>query len=126
MATYLAGKDATVTINTVAMAVEDGSYDTTSATDEVTNLNTAGFYSSVNTIKKATGNLKCIYDGDAPPDFDEGDTITMAIVIPSGPGLSGSFKVTKMSYPTVKPDAAVKYSFDFESNGTYTKTGGAP
>lgn len=126
MATYLAGKNATATVNTVAMAVEDGSYETTAGVDEVTNLNSGGFYEDVSTTKKATCSLKCIYDGDSPPDFDEGETITLAIAIPSGPGISGTFRVTKMAYPTINPAAAVKYNFDATSNGAYVKSGGAP
>lgn len=126
MATYLAGKNAVATINGTPMAVESGSYNTSAGVDEVTNLNSGGFYEDVTTIKKATCSLQCVYDGDEPPDFDEGDTITLAITIPSGPGLSGTFRVTQMTYPVVNPKAAVKYSFEASSNGTYTKTGGAP
>lgn len=126
MATYVAGKDSTATVNGTAMAVEKASYECTVGTDEVTNLNTGGFYASVNTVKKATASVACIYDGDEPPDFDEGDTIALVLAVPSGPGLSGDFNVTKMSYPVVDPKAAVKYSFDVESNGPYIKTGGAP
>jgi hypothetical protein len=126
MATYLAGTDATVTIDGTPMAVTDGNYECTVATDEVTNLNSGGFFSSVNTVKKATASLTCVYDGDAPPDFDEGDTVAIVLAIPSGPGISGNFNVIKMAWPSISPSAAVKYSFDLESNGSYVKTGGAP
>lgn len=125
MATYLAGKQATCTIDGATMAVEDGSYDTTCDGDEVTNLNSGGFYEDVPTLKKATCSLKCVYDGDSPPDFDEGDVVALVIAVPNGPGLSGNFRITKMAYPVVNPKAAVKYSFEANSNGAYTKTGGA-
>jgi hypothetical protein len=124
MAIYLAGKKATVTINGAAMAVEEGSYNTTSGVDEVTNLNSGGFYEDVSTIKRATCSLRCVYDGDLPPDFDEGDVVTLAIAVPNGPGLSGNFRITQMAYPVVNPKAAVKYSFEATSNGAYIKTGG--
>jgi hypothetical protein len=125
MATYLAGKKATATIDGTVMAVEDGSYNTTAGADEVTNLNSGGFYEDVPTIKRATCSLKCIYDGDSPPDFDEGDIVALAISVPNGPGLSGNFRITQMTYPVVNPKAAVKYSFEASSNGAYVKTGGA-
>ena len=124
MATYLAGKKATATINGTAMAVEDGSYNTTAGVDEVTNLSSGGFYEDVTTIKRATCSLKCVYDGDSPPDFDEGDVVELAIAVPGGPGLSGNFRITQMTYPVVNPKAAVKYSFEGSSNGAYVKTGG--
>jgi hypothetical protein len=126
MATYLAGTGATVTVNGTAMAVEDGNYEATAAEDEVTNLNTGGYYDAVTTIKKCTASLTCIYDGDEPPDFDEGDSVAIVIAIPSGPGVSGNFNVTKMAWPSISPAAAVKYNFDLSSRGAYTKTGGAP
>lgn len=122
MATYLAGKKAVATINGTGMAVESGSYNTTAGVDEVTNLNSGGFYEDVTTIKRATCSLQCIYDGDSPPDFDEGDIIALAITVPNGPGLSGNFRVTQMTYPVVNPKAAVKYNFEASSNGAYIKT----
>lgn len=125
MATYLAGKKATATINGTAMAVEDGSFNTTAAVDEVTNLNSGGFYEDVTTIKRATCSLRCVYDGDSPPDFDEGDIVVLSIAVPNGPGLSGNFRITQMTYPVVDPKAAVKYAFEASSNGAYVKTGGA-
>jgi hypothetical protein len=138
MATYLQGLKATCTINGEPMAVEEGSYETTSAVDEVTNLNSAGFYEDVPTIRRATCSIRCVYDGDSPPDFDEGDLVELEIDIPAiaadpeadppvlarprGPGISGNFRITRMSYPIVNPKAAVKYSFDASSNGAYVKT----
>ncbi len=124
MATYLAGKKATATINGTTMAVEDGSYNTAAGVDEVTNLHSGGFYEDVTTIKRATCSLRCVYDGDSPPDFDEGDVVALAIGVPNGPGLSGNFRITHMTYPVVNPKAAVKYSFEASSNGAYVKTGG--
>jgi hypothetical protein len=137
MATYLAGKKATCTINGVAMAVEDGSYEASAGVDEVTNLNSGGFYEDIPTIKRATCSIRCVYDGDDPPDFDEGDLVALVIdvpavaadagppvveAVPRGPGISGNFRITRMSYPIVNPKAAVKYSFDANSNGAYVKT----
>jgi hypothetical protein len=126
MATYLAGTGATATVDGTPMAVEDGSYELTAAEDEVTNLNSGGFYDAVTTIKKCTASLTCIYDGDSPPDFDEGDSIALVIAVPGGPGISGNFNVTKMAWPSISPSAAVKYNFDVSSRGPYIKTGGAP
>lgn len=125
MATYLAGKNATVTVDGVAMAVEDGSYNLTIGVDEVTNLNSGGFYEDVPTIKKGTFDLKCVYDGDEPPDFDEGDTVALVIAIPSGPGVSGNARITEMNYPSIKPSAAVKYDFKGTFQAAYVKSGGS-
>jgi hypothetical protein len=122
MATYLAGKSATCTINEIPMAVEEGSYNTTTSVDEVTNLNSGGFYEDIPTIKRATCSIRCVYDGEEPPDFDEGDIVELDIAVPNGPGLSGNFRITSMAYPIVNPKAAVKYSFEASSNGAYVKT----
>jgi hypothetical protein len=123
MATYLNGTNSTVTIDGTPMAVEDGNWEGSVGMDEVSNLLTGGFYSSVMTLKKATGSLTCVYDGDSPPDFEEGDTIALAIAVTGGPGFSGNVNITKMSWPKIGVKAAVRYSFDWESNGPYVKTG---
>ncbi len=138
MATYLQGQKATCTINGTPMAVEEGSYETTSGVDEVTNLLSGGFYEDLSTIKRATCSIRCVYDGDSPPDFDEGDLVALAIDVPAiaadpeadppvlarprGPGITGNFRITRMAYPIVNPKAAVKYNFDASSNGAYVKT----
>lgn len=133
---HLAGKKAVVVIDGVAMAVEDGSYNTSTGVDEVTNLLSEGFYEDVDTIKRATVSLRCVYDGNSPPDFDEGDIIALQITVPSitgppavpgGPAISGNFRVTSMTYPVVNPKGSVRYSFEANSNGAYVKaTGTAP
>jgi hypothetical protein len=137
MATYLSGQKATCTINGKSMAVEEGSYETNSGVDEVTNLLSGGFYEDIPTIKRATCSIRCVYNGDDPPDFDEGDVVALAIDVPAvvgsagppvvearprGPGITGNFRVTRMAYPIVNPKAAVRYNFDASSNGAYVKT----
>jgi hypothetical protein len=120
---YLAGKNATVTINDVPMAVEDGSYQTNGDVDEVTNLLSGGYYEDVGTIRRATVSLRCVYDGASPPTFNEHDLVAMVLSVPNGPRLAGNFRITRMDYPVVNPKAAVKYSFDANSQGVYTKSG---
>jgi hypothetical protein len=122
MAIYLAGKNATVTIDGTTMAVEDGSYSTNAGVDEVTNLNSGGFYHDVDTIKMSTVSLRCVYDGDSPPNFDEGDVVALSIAVPNGPGVSGNYRITRMDWPVVNVRAAVKYNFDATSQGVYNKT----
>ena len=142
MATYLSGQKATCTINGKTMAVEEGSYETTSGVDEVTNLLSGGFYEDIPTIKRATCSIRCVYNGDDPPDFDEGDVVALAIDVPAivadpeadppvearprGPGITGNFRITRMAYPIVNPKAAVRYNFDGSSNGAYVKTQAPP
>lgn len=137
---YLDGKKATLTLNGAQMAVEEGSYETTSGVDEVTNLLSNGFYEDIPTIKRATITVRCVYNGETPPDFDEGDMVAIVIALPEivadpladppivgrpeGPGLSGNFRVTRMAYPYVNPKAAVRYNFDASSSGAYVKTRG--
>jgi hypothetical protein len=134
--THLANKRAIASVDTEPMAVEDGSYNTTIGVDETTNLLSGGYYEDEGTIKKATATLRLVYDGDNPPEFDEGDIIVLSITIPGtaavvgppavaevpgGPALAGNFRVTSMTYPVVNPRGAVKYSFDCTSQGAYTK-----
>lgn len=136
MATYLAGKKYTVTIDGAEMAVQSGTYTTTTGVDETTNLTGDGYYEDIDTIKRATVSLQCVYDGDEPPDFDEGDIVALSInlpgvpavtgppaidAIPGGPALSGNFRITSMRYPSVSPNAAVKYDFDANSQRAYVK-----
>jgi hypothetical protein len=134
--THLANKFAVASVNTEPMAVEDGSYTTTVGVDETTNLLTNGFYEDEATIKRATGTLRLVYDGDNPPEFDEGDIIVLSIsqpgraeitgpplipARPGGPMLACNARVTSMTYPVVNPRGATKYSFDWSSQGEYTK-----
>src|SRR5215207_2568373 len=87
--THLANKRAVATVNAEPMAVEDGSYNTTTGVDETTNLLSGGYGEDVATIKRATATLRLVYDGDAPPDFDEGDIITLSIAIPGTAAVTG-------------------------------------
>ena len=134
--THLQGKKAVVTIDGTPMAVEDGSYTTSTGVDEVTNLLSEGYYEDLDTIKRATISLRCVYDGESPPDFDEGDMVALTIAVPGqaavvgppaipevpgGPALGGNFRITTMTYPTVNPKGSVRYSFEASSNGVYTK-----
>lgn len=133
---HLANKRAVATVNAEPMAVEDGSYTASVGVDETTNLLSAGYYEDVATIKRATATLRLVYDGDSPPEFDEGDIIVLSIAIPGtaavtgppavaavpgGPMLAGNFRVMSMTYPVVNPRGAVKYSFECTSQGAYTK-----
>jgi hypothetical protein len=120
--TYLAGKDA-VAHFIEDMAVLDGSYDTEVDFDELTNLKSGGFHSGIPTVKKWSGSLDAVYEGDSPPEFDEGTFIPAAsITIPGGPGVSGDVWITKVSYKGVTPKAGVRYTFTFVSEGPYAKT----
>jgi hypothetical protein len=119
---YLAGKNAVATFKE-ALAVMDGSYDAESEFDEMTNTKSGGFYSSVPTIKKWTGSLDCAYEGDSPPDFDEGELIEGAsITIPGGPSISGDVYIDKVTFKSVTAKGGVKYSFTFHSEGPYTRS----
>jgi hypothetical protein len=137
MIVKLAGKNAVATIDGTPTAVTGGSYRCTSGTDDMTNLLSEGYGENIDTIKNAGGTLDCAYDGDNPPDFDEGDETALSIAIPgktiaqhppaglpSGPGFSGMVRVTVMNYTVVDPNGGVRYSFDWISNGPYTKTVG--
>jgi hypothetical protein len=127
---HLQGKKAVCSIDGTPMAVEDGSYTTTTGVDEVTNLLSEGYYEDLDTIKRATCSLRCVYDGNSPPDFDEGDIVALSITVPGatgppavpgGPALGGNFRITSMTYPIVNPKGSVRYSFEASSNGVYTK-----
>lgn len=135
-AVYLAGKKAICTIDGAPLAVEEGSWNATSGVDETTNLNSGGYYEDIDTVKSATLSIRAVYDGNDPPEFDEGDVVAISVVIPGsaavvgppafpavpgGPSISGNFRITSMSYPIINPKVAVKYSFEANSQGAYVK-----
>ncbi len=121
MATYKVGKNATVVVNSLTSEVEDGSYDTSIDKDEITNLTTAGFFKQLGTIKKANGSLQLVYNADNAPNYNEGDIVTL-VISGAGPGYSGNVFIDKMSYKSVSVKGAVKVSFDWTSDGSYTKS----
>jgi hypothetical protein len=122
---YLAGKNATMTLNGVTMAVESGTVNKNIGTDEVTNVLSGGYYEDVATIKqcRVTG-MRVVYRGVAPPDFEEGDLVAVSITIPNGPSLTWTFRVGSMDIPMVDVKAAVHMGFDLTSQGVYTWTWG--
>jgi hypothetical protein len=135
----LRGKDAVVTIDATPMNVTDGSYTTGTAVDEMTGLLSEGYYDDVDTIKRATGDITATYQGESPPEFDEGDVVALSITVPgkpaetgppavpgrrSGPGLSCNARIIDMTYPIVNPRGGVRYRFTWGSVGAYTKTRG--
>jgi hypothetical protein len=119
---YLAGKNATVTVEGTPMAITDGSYTTMGDVDEVTNLLSQGFYEDVGTTRRCTTSLRAVYNGATPPTFNEHDIVNLAIAVPGGPGIVGLFRINRMDYPVVDVKAAVRYNFDATSQGAYTKS----
>jgi hypothetical protein len=126
MPTYITGGDGNsyCTIDGDGnFSVEEANWDATCGMDEVSNIQTGGFYASVKTLKKGTGSMKIVYDGDLPPSFEEGDTIAVTMGVTGGPGFTGNVNITKMAWPTFTPKSAIRFNLDWESNGPYTKTG---
>lgn len=125
MASYKAGKNSVVTINGTIRGIQDGSYDTGVAKDDMTNTIEGGFGRDIGTVKRANAMMTIVYDSDSPLDFDEGDEVVMSIVNPGCPGLSGTFLVDKMTNASIAPTKGVKIGVTMSSQGPYTKTGGA-
>jgi hypothetical protein len=123
MPTYLAGKNSSLLLDAVSLKVEAGTLNLTIATDEVTNNFSGGYYEDVATIKRATvTGMRCVYDGDDPPNFEDGDLKPIVLSIPNGPRLAGTFRVGSLSIPLVDVRSAVHYSFDLSSQGPYEWT----
>ena len=121
MPTYLAGKNATVTIDGVSMKVEAGAINRDVQTDEVTNNFSGGFYEDVDTVRTATvQGMRCVYDAEDPPTIDDGDLVEVSITIPNGPSLTGTFRVGSMNVSLNEVKAAVRFTFDLRSQGPYT------
>jgi hypothetical protein len=128
MATYLGARNNVTTIDGVVMKAEAGTLNLNISTDEVTNSASGGYYEDVPTIKQAkiTGG-RFVYDGDDPPNFQEGDLVDLSVTIAGGPTLTGEFRVGSISIPMLDVKAAVHYGFDLTSQGVYTWTwGGSP
>jgi hypothetical protein len=94
---YLAAKNTVVTINGTVRGFTDGSYDTGTATDEMTNTEEGGYGRDIGTVKRATINGTIAYKSEAPLDFDEDDEVEVSITNTGGPGLTGTFLVTNMT-----------------------------
>ena len=110
-----------ITIDGAEMAVEAGGFNCSSQEDEVTNLAGGGYYESVSTYKKAEANADCIYDGDNPPTFEEGDVVPIVLTSADGVGISGDFRINSMNFPILNVRNAVKYSLTMSSQGAYTR-----
>ena len=87
----------------------------------MTNLAGGGYYESVSTYKKAEANADCIYDGDNPPTFEEGDLVPIVLTSADGIGISGTFRINSMNFPVLNVRNAVKYSLQMSSQGPYTR-----
>jgi hypothetical protein len=122
---YLAAKNTVVTINGTVRGFTDGSYDTGTATDEMTNTEEGGYGRDIGTVKRATINGTIAYKSEAPLDFDEDDEVEVSITNTGGPGLTGTFLVTNMTNPSISPRSGVKIGVTMLSQGVYVKTGGA-
>jgi hypothetical protein len=121
MPTYLAAKNNITTIDGVVAKVEAGTLNLNISTDEVTNSASGGYYEDVATIKQAkvTG-MRCVFDSEDPPTFNEGDLVAISITIAGGPTLTGEFRVGSITTPMLDVKAAVHYGFDLTSQGVYT------
>ena len=111
MPTYLAGKNATVTIDGVSMKVEAGTINRNVETDPVTNNFSGGFYEDVDTIRLArVSGMRCVYDADDPPTIDDGDLVTVgndrgSVTLPL---VVADLPDRVVWLPTRSPDAAVR------------------
>lgn len=121
---YLAGKNATCTIDGIAYDVEDGTINHSMMTDEVTNNLSGGRYADVATIEKATvSGLRIVYNVTKKPTFKAGDLVAVDIAIPNGPSLTGpEFRVGSMSSPVLSVRSAVRMTFDLTSQNDFTYT----
>lgn len=120
--TYLAGLNATATINGTAYAIEDGSFSVEIDTEEMTNNQSGGWYEDVGTIQKANGTLKLIYKSGTPPAFANGGIYPFAIAIPNGMSIAGNARLKKRSNRlTVK--GGVKFDLEWHSQGAMTLSG---
>jgi len=120
MATYLAGRDATCTIDTISYEVEDGTINDGFQVDEVTNNFSGGYYEDVTTIRTATvTGMRIVYNVEKQPDFQTGDLVDVAIAIPDGPSLTGTMRVGNIAVPLLNVRSAVRMTFDLRSQGTY-------
>lgn len=127
MANFVACIGGSITLNGATMAVTGGGFNCEADEDAVTNLAGGGYYESVSTVKKATANINCVYDGDAPPEFQEGDVVALVLTAPTGVGISGNFRVNSMNFPILDVQKAVLYSLALTSQRQYTRTfGGTP
>jgi len=124
MAQYKAGKNTTITINGIVRGFTEGSYDTGTETDDMTNTQEGAYGRDIGTVKRATVNGTIAYNADAPLDFDEDDEVDLSVMNPGSPGLTGTFLVKSMSYPHMSPRSGLKVRVTMVSQGQYTKTGG--
>lgn len=124
MATYLADKNATLTIAGATVPVMDGSWDEEIGDDEMTNLKSGGFYEEVMTIKKSTfSGIKVAYDAGAVVSWGVGSSVAASIAISGGTcAWSGTLNIHKVSRKMLNPKGGFTFTFDGVATGSYTTT----
>lgn len=122
MATYLAGRSATATIDGISYEVEDGTINDGFQVDEVTNNFSGGYYEDVPTIRTATvTGLRIVYNADKKPAFQTGDLVAVNIAVPNGPSLvAAQMRVGNIATPLLNVRSAVRMTFDLRSQSIYT------
>ncbi len=120
---YLASKNATVTVNGTAYSVMDGSLKEDMDGEEVTNIQSGGYFEEVLTIKKMVfSGIKVVYDSNNVPSWGLGSVVTLALSIPGGTSFSGSVNVKSIDRKLITVRGAYTFTFDGNSNGPYTLT----
>lgn len=106
-----------VTLGGVACDVISGTYSVESMTDEMTNTGSGGWYESVGTIQKATGNFMLAWRASAPPQWAQGLVYELIIDNSNANYFEGDVRVLKIDYPGANPKEGVKVTINWESQG---------
>ena len=125
--TFLAGKDAVLTIGTIAdFDIMDGSFKVEAMTDDMTGTGSAGWYADVKTILKATGTLKIAFRTSETAQLVAGAIYAATIVIGStgayGPYLGCNMRINSAETPILNVKGGITQTFSFTSQGACVLT----
>lgn len=118
--------DCTFTIgldpNTLELTVMTGSLKRSKGVVDTTNNKSGGWYQDTGTIRKATGQVKCLYVKGDPPIFEEGDIYDAVLAKPNGgPRMTGKFRFNDIEDPILDVQGALIYTFTITNYGPVVK-----
>jgi hypothetical protein len=124
---YLAGTNSTLKLgsspNQSSLAIMDGNWTEEAQIDDMTNSTSGGFNEDVLTIKRLTFTARCAYKTGTLPQIETGKTYAGEINTPSGPKVTGNFRITSLGGVQMNPKAGLSFSVAGTSQGPYTITG---
>lgn len=119
---FLAGKNATFTLGGINLKIIDGSINDETASDDMTNNQSAGWFQPVGTIQKITIDVTVAADTSIPQTFNSGSTQSCSSGNGTFKSFSGSAFIDSINYKSMDVKGGYKYSIKATNDGAWTIT----